>query len=191
MQFKACMPVIAPYSEDATGKVSYGAGKRVGKLMKVDVNPNFEKVKVYADDDVAEEVDIFKNAAIALGTNHIPVDCEPVMFGSTYDPEKRSAVYGEDDNGQYVGFGSIYCKKIDKKDVYFMEWLHKVKFVLPNESRTTKGESISFNTPSISGTAYNDANGKWRTVDNFDSLADALDALYTKANIQKPGEATT
>lgn len=190
MQFKACMPVIAPYQESANGSISYGSGKRVGKLMKVDVNPAFEKVKVYADDGVAEEVDIFKNAPIALGTNHIPVDCEPIMFGNTYDAEKRSAVYGEDDNGQYVGFGSVYCKKIDKKDVYFMEWLHKVKFVLPNESRTTKGETISFNTPSISGTAYADANGKWRTVDNFDSLSAALGALFTKANMQNPGGET-
>lgn len=190
MQFKACMPVIAQYNAAENGTITYSEGKRVGKLMKVDVNPTFENVKVFADDSIAEEINIFKNAAVTLGTNHIPSDCEPVMFGNTYDAQKRSAEYGEDDNGQYVGFGSVYCKKIDGKDVYYMEWLHKVKFVLPNESRTTKGETISFNTPSITGTAYADTNGKWRTVDNFDSLDAAIDALYAKANMQAPGGKT-
>ena len=160
MQYKACTPVIAPYQVGAEDSISYGPGKRVGKLMKVDVNPTFENVKVFADDGIAEEINIFKNAAITLGTNHIPADCEPIMFGCTYSEDKRSAEYGEDDIGQYVGFGSVYCKKIDGKDVYYMEWLHKVMFVLPDESRTTKGETIAFNTPSITGTAYVDANGK-------------------------------
>lgn len=185
MQYKACIPVIAPYSTDESGALSYGDGKRVGKLMKVDVAPAFENVKVYADDSIAEEVNLFKNAAVTLGTNHIPADCEPIMFGCTYDEEKGSMVNGEDDDGQYVGFGSIYCKKLDGKDVYYMEWLHKVKFVLPSESRTTRGETIAFNTPSITGTAYADANGKWRTVDKYDTLKAAQDALFTKANIAK------
>ena len=184
MQYKACTPVIAPYQVGDNGSITYAPGKRVGKLMKVDVSPAFDNVKVYADDGVAEEVNLFKNASVTLGTNYIPSDCEPIMFGNTYDAEKRSAEYGENDNGKYVGFGSVYCKKIDGKDVYFMEWLHKVKFTLPNESRTTRNETVSFNTPSITGTAYKDENGKWRTVDNFDSLAEALNALFSKANMQ-------
>lgn len=190
MQYKACVPVIAPYQVDASGKISYGTGKRVGKLMKVDVSPAFDNVKVYADDDVAEESNLFKNAAVTLGTNYIPADCEPIMFGNTYDETKKSAVYGEDDDGQYVGFGSVYCKKINSKDVYFVEWLHKVKFVLPNESRTTKGETIAFNTPSITGTAYKDADGNWRTVEEYDTLALAVSALLAKANMSETATTT-
>lgn len=190
MQFKACMPVIAPYHAEEDGTVTYDTGKRIGKLMKVGVSPAFDNVKVYADDDVAEEVNLFKSAAVTLGTNYIPTDCESIMFGCKYDEQTKSKVDGEDDNGSFVGFGSIYCKKISGKDVYYVEWLHKVKFVLPSEERTTKGETTAFNTPSITGTAYKDAAGKWRTTTECDSLAAAREALYEKANMQMPGAAT-
>ena len=182
MQFKACMPVIAPYK--ATGDtISYEAGKRVGKLMKVDVAPAFDNIKVYADDGVAEHVNVFKSAAVTLGTNYIPSECETIMFGCKYDNQSKTKTDAADDDGSFVGFGSIYCKKIDSKDVYFMEWLHKVKFALPSESRTTKGETTTFNTPSITGTAYADEKGDWRTTTQYESLDAAKTALLTKANI--------
>lgn len=182
MQFKACIPVIAPYKA-TNGTITYEAGKRIGKLMKVDVAPAFDNIKVYADDGVAEHVNIFKNATVTLGTNYIPTECEPLMFGCSYDEATKTKVDAADDDGDFVGFGSIYCKKIDGKDIYFMEWLHKVKFALPSESRTTKGETTSFNTPSITGTAYADETGEWRTTTEHPSLDEAKDALFTKANI--------
>lgn len=182
MQFKACLPVIAPYNANGNS-ISYDTGKIVGKLMKVDVAPAFTPVKVYADDGVATYVNVFKDAAVTLGTNYIPTDCEPIMFGCSYDDKTKTKVDSEDDDGRCVGFGSIYCKKIDSKDVYYMEWLHKVKFTLPSENRTTKGETITFNTPNITGTAYADENGEWRTTTEYTSLEAAKDALFAKANI--------
>lgn len=184
MQYKASKPVIAPITEDsASGEPVYGSGEIIGKLMTVNASPENEEVKVYADDGLAESVSAFKSAKIDLGTNIIKKKAGVIMFGFEYNEESQTEIYRESDDGKYCGFGYIYAEKADGKDKYYFDWYFKVKFALPSKSYTTKGESVAFNTPTISGTAYSAANGKWRETLGFDTAAEANAELMKRANI--------
>lgn len=183
-QYKACCPVIAPIESEENGVITYGTGMILDRLMNVKVSPEYDNPKVFGDDGVAEEMNLFKSAAVELGTTTIPADAEPMMFGNTYDKEKQTIVDKEDDEGSYCGFGFFICERIKGKDVYKLHWIKKVKYKMPSDEFETKNETISFKTPSISGTAYADCTGEWRDRQLFDNASSAMSGLLTLANIK-------
>ena len=72
---------------------------------------------------------------------------------------------------------------MDGERKYLMYFVHKVKFSLPSETHSTKGDSITFNTSSIEGKAIADKTGAWRTKTYYTTAAEAITALKTKVGI--------
>lgn len=176
-QYKACMPIVAPIiTEDESG-IIYGEMHTLGKMMSVKISPEYEDVKVYGDDQIAEEVNVFKSAGIELGVTHLPTECESVIFGNLVNPETGKITDTEFDDGNYCGFGFIICLKVKGKDIYRLYVIRKSKFTVPNDEFNTKGETISFQTPNISGKAYAPIDGKWRERQEFTTAAEAISAL--------------
>ncbi len=66
---------------------------------------------------------------------------------------------------------------------YLTYVVHKVKFSLPSETDTTKGDNITFNTSSLEGKAIADKSGAWRTKTYYTTAAEAISALKTKFGI--------
>lgn len=182
-QYKACCPVVAPIKNDAAEETVYNAGFVLDRLMTVKISPEYDSPTVYADDQIAEQINIFKSAGVDLGITTVPEDCECIIFGNTYDKTTGKITDKEDDDGSYCGFGFVYCEMINGKNKYKLYWLKKVKFKMPSDDFATKGESVSFKTPTITGTAYATADGEWRIRQTYANAKEAISALKELAKI--------
>ena len=190
-QFKASLPVFAPIASESNSATTYENGAFVGKMVKTEVKPNKVEGSLYADDALAEYETEFKDADISLETSTIPVDVYVSMFGETKgtagSPTTETLTSKDSDAPQYGGYGFVSVEVVDGEKRYLMYWVHKVKFSLPSETHTTKGDNIAFNTSSIEGKAVADKSGAWRTKTYFETADEAINALKTKAGIAEAG----
>ena len=174
-------PVIAVYSEE-NGKAVYSGGIRFGKAIKIEVDPQYEDISDYRDINDTEEDEEFSYADITLDTDEVPEEAEPMMFGRETDGISR-----ESDCPGYVGVG-VRTKHIKNGRIrYLAIWIHKTKFKEGSSSHETKGDSVSYQTPSTSGKAVPDVEGKWRTKRTFETAEEADHWIDTIAGIEREG----
>lgn len=195
--YRACSPLFGQCQDNTLeSSKTVDNTTAIGKMIEVTVKPNFKETILYADDDVAEKVKIFDNADITLGIDELDLMAATEMFGFTTtevtsNSEKVKTVAEKyDTQPNYGAFGYIYGAMKERKQTYVVVVLHRAIFDLPEEKATTMGESITFSTPSISGKAYKDVDGNWRTrcfnistlekakiilekLTKFDSIADS------------------
>jgi phi13 family phage major tail protein len=145
---------------DATAE-TYSNGFKCGKAISTAVTPNYSSQSLYADDSEAERVDEFVNAAVTVGTDRLPSQAAPILFGHTQTGGEE--VSKSSDAGRYVGYGFWVSKMEDGVKTYKGVVLHKVKFTEGEESYQTKGDQITFQTPNLSGNATTLNDGTWRT----------------------------
>lgn len=89
-----------------------------------------------------------------------------------------------DDKPPYCGYGFSGCEAIDDDtDTYTACWIYKVKFAEGEDSYTTRGENITFNSQKFSGTAVGAKDKTWRDIQQFDTEDEALAWLKEKACI--------
>ena len=114
--------------------------------------------EVYADDGADEVVKEFVSGEITLNVNDLlPADLA-ALLGQKQDTDK--VVYGSDsDEAPYTAIG-FRAKKAGGTYKYI--WLYKVKFAIPDENYTTKGDSIEFTTPEIVGQFIKRSDGLWK-----------------------------
>lgn len=179
----AAKPMFAPMQEQTkTTDPLYGAAQAVGKMISVEVKPQYKVGTLYADDDVAEEKKVFNYADVVLNTSTLPLACAAVMFGKTNtNPKEGEDIYDNvNDEAQYGAFGYIYGQVVDKKTSYIVVFLPKVMFDVPEEKSETQGENITFQTPTINGKAYISDSGDWRIKTPCATMAEAITTLEGK-----------
>lgn len=190
--YKACNPFFAKCKTNniADSKNVSETPKVIGKMIECTIKPNFKEATLYADDDIAEQIREFDSADITLGVDEMEPDAYEDMFGhAAKEVEGYSGAKIVTENGDtpanFGTHGHIYAISKNNITSFVACMLHRVKFEPPEEKVTTKGESITFNTPSITGKAYKDEDGSWRTrVFNIKTLAEAktiLNKLVTRA----------
>lgn len=138
----------AKITEDESGEESYGTPMSLAKAMTVDLSVELAEATLYADDGAAEVVKEFKSGTLTLGIDDIGVQVAQDLTGAKIDTNKV-LISTSEDGGAPVAIG-FRAKKANGKYRYF--WLYKVKFGIPATNLTTKGESITFSTPTIEGT---------------------------------------
>lgn len=163
-----------------TAANTYSDALALGKAVSMEITPNFAEASLYADDGQAEYVKEFSNADVTLGTSTIPAKLFNVMFGHTVGDTDSTITYNKDDQNGYVGLGVIAPSIVDDARGFDALFLPKVKFADPADSFETKGESVTFKTPSISGKASADDDGNWKYVKTFASEAEAVKWINTK-----------
>ena len=138
----------AKITEDAEGNESYGTPQKLAKAMSADLSVELAEATLYADDGAAEIVKEFKSGTLSLGVDDIGAAVASDLTGATIDSNGVVISTGED-GGDPVAIG-FRAKKSNGKYKYF--WLYRVKFGIPATALATKGDSITFNTPTIEGT---------------------------------------
>ena len=138
----------AKITEDESGEETYGTPTSLAKAMTVDLSVELAEATLYADDGAAEVVKEFKSGTLTLGIDDIGVQAAQDLTGAKIDTNKV-LISTSEDGGAPVAIG-FRAKKANGKYRYF--WLYKVKFGIPATNLTTKGESITFSTPTIEGT---------------------------------------
>ena len=135
-------------TEDSSGDETYGTPKTLAKAMQADLTVELAEATLYADDALSEVVKEFKSAKLTLGVDDLSKDVLEDLTGAKVD-DNGVIVSASEDGGEPVAIG-FRAKKSNGKYRYF--WLYRVKFAIPSTNLQTKGDSITFSTPSIEGT---------------------------------------
>ena len=158
-------PYFSIITEDANGQETYGEPEGMAKAIQVGLTVNTSTATLYADDGADETVNEFVNGTLSMGLNDLLSTVAAKMLGARVD-QNGALVTSTEDIAPYVAVG-FRAKKPNGKYRYF--WLYRVKFGVPSTNLATKGESITFQTPTIEGTIMRrnkpDTQGKhpWKT----------------------------
>lgn len=135
-------------TEDDNGNETYATPQVLAKAMTADLSVELNEATLYADDGAAEVVKEFKAGTLSLGVDDIGASVASDLTGSTIDLN-GVVISASEDGGDPVAVG-FRAKKSNGKYRYY--WLYRVKFGIPATNLATKGDSITFSTPTIEGT---------------------------------------
>ena len=135
-------------TEDSDGNETYAAPSILAKAMTADLSVELAEATLYADDGASEIVKEFKSGTLSLGVDDIGPAAASDLTGATID-KNGVIISTSEDGGDPVAVG-FRAKKANGKYRYF--WLYRVKFGIPATNLATKGDSITFSTPTIEGT---------------------------------------
>ena len=138
----------AKITEDDNGDETYATPMQMAKAMSADLSVELAEATLYADDGAAEIVKEFKSGTLSLGVDDIGAAVASDLTGANIDAN-GVVISTSEDGGDPVAVG-FRAKKANGKYKYF--WLYRVKFGIPATNLATKGDSITFSTPTIEGT---------------------------------------
>ena len=183
----------AKITEGENGEETYATPTPLAKAISAELSVELAEAILYADDGAAEIVKEFKNGTLALGIDDIGSTVASDLTGATID-DKHVLISTSEDGGTPVAVG-FRAKKANGKYKYY--WLYKVKFGIPATNLATKGDSITFSTPTIEGTIMRrnklDAKGKhpWKaevTEGDTEVAAETITNWYK--NVYEPSFAS-
>jgi phi13 family phage major tail protein len=138
----------AKITENENGEETYDTPVPLAKAISAELSVELAEATLYADDGAAEVVKEFQSGTLTLGVADIGLDAAEVLTGATLD-DNKVLISTSEDGGAPVAIG-FRAKKANGKYRYF--WLYRVKFGIPATNLQTKGDSITFSTPTIEGT---------------------------------------
>lgn len=138
----------AKITEDENGDETYSIPKSLAKAISAELSIELAEATLYADDGAAEVVKEFKQGTLTLGIDDIGVVSAQDLTGAVID-DNKVLISASENGGSPVAIG-FRAKKANGKYRYF--WLYRVKFGVPATNLATKGDSITFSTPTIEGT---------------------------------------
>ena len=138
----------AKITEGANGEETYATPIQLAKAISADLSVELAEATLYADDGTAEVAKEFKSGTLSLGIDDIGATAASDLTGAVID-KNNVIVSAAEDGGSPVAIG-FRAKKANGKYRYF--WLYRVVFGIPATNLATKGDSITFSTPTIEGT---------------------------------------
>ncbi len=137
----------AKITESETGEETYDIPKSLAKAIKAELSIELVEAILYADDGAAEVIKDFKQGKLTLGVDEIGLAAAQDLTGATTD-DNGVLVSASENSGGPVAIG---FRALRPNGTYRYFWLYKVKFGFPATNLETKGDAITFQTPSIEG----------------------------------------
>lgn len=138
----------AVIKEDANGDETYSTPVPLAKAISAELSIELAEATLYADDGASEVVKEFKSGTLSLGVDDIGNSTASDLTGAVID-KNNVVISVSEGTSSPVAIG-FRAKKSNGKYKYF--WFYRVKFGIPATSLATKGDSITFSTPTIEGT---------------------------------------
>jgi len=141
---------VAILNEDTDiigGTITYETPVRLAKLINIGITKTVGEAELYADDSLDEYVATQTAQEISINPKDITPEQEALLLGKRLDTN-GGIVSGSDDNAPYCAV-MFRSKKSDGKYQYRV--LYKVKFRPYDETYDTQSNSITFQTPTITG----------------------------------------
>ncbi len=188
------IPVIGDYKNN-DNNVTYSNPVVADKAVEYGVSwTTSDDNPLYADNAIAEQDSgVFQSGELTLGTADLPQELSKRILGLknktvTYGEEQtvEELIYDDEAKSPYLGFGVIELHQINNVDKYRAVFLPKIKFNLPEEAATTKGDSVDWQTKSISANILRsdlvdeDYSHPWMIDAWFESEAEAVTYLMYK-----------
>lgn len=175
----AYVGLARPYISQLINEVAkqYSGCFKCGKAMSVNITPNYNEAKLYADNQLAEYVKEFKDGTFKLGTDRLPKQAKKICFGHTVEGDE--VTYKTGDTANYVGVGFYVDEMLDGVKQYVATIVYKAKFTEGAEDYTTKGENIEFKTPALEGTIAGISSTEWKKTKAFQTELEAETWIQT------------
>lgn len=180
------VPIAARYSDDGFGNITYTGGRRFAKAVEFQTAFGDKKSNnLYADNSIAESQNSFSGGTITLKTDNLDAEASKLILGLTEEEihyngkTAKTLVDKASDTSPYLGFGIIMKGQNSGKPGYVAVILPKVVFSTPADSAKTQGESIEWQTPTITGTIMRDdqPDPAWRYRAEFPTEAAAAEFI--------------
>lgn len=177
--------VMVPGSDVAGGTATYGTVKPLAGVGKISINPNGSITRLAGDNNAA------LHTVNSVGKKDVALDLADI------DPAALAEILGHTAVGSGVvdnsldiapdialGFKILHTGT----SVYTYTWLYKGKFMEPDESVDTKGDTISMQRVSLKGefTDLISIPGQWRYKDRTPSMSAGLIAAFFASVIFGP-----
>ena len=137
----------ARITESSDGEETYGTPTMLAKAIKAELSIELVEAVLHADDGIAELIKDFKSGKLTLGVDDIGVTAARDLTGATTD-DNGVLISASENSGNPVAVG---FRAMKPNNTYRYFWLFKVKFGFPATNLQTKGDSITFQTPTIEG----------------------------------------
>ena len=188
-------PYFAVYS--ASGNtVTYANGGLFGKAteMNIELNDGGSNI-LYADNGPAESDNQFSGGTVTITTDELSAAAlttaldmveESITITGVTTTGAKWLINNDQQNVPYVGVGGIAKKMIGGEIKYVAVVLDKVKLLNIAQSITTQGETIEWQTPSVTGDIFRSdkANHDWRRISTpLDTEAEAELCVKSYLNI--------
>ena len=190
--------VVAKVATETTGQaLTYSAGMVAAKAIAGNLTWNRNDNPLYADDSIAENDNGATGGTLELNVDDLMDAVRAYMMGDeavTVGTGSAATTEYEttDQPAPYVGLGYMRVRVKDGATSYQAVWYHKAQFAENNENAQTKGDTITWQTPTLNGRimgVQNDASGKirYRRRATFDTAAAAVAWLDAKAGVTAQG----
>ena len=141
--------VYCPMTTEDTTETAPGYGEVVKApgVMSLNINPNGSQETLFADDGPMETASTLGKIEVEIQKAELTTQNKADMLGHQIDG-KGALVYGDSDIPPWLAIGFRTLKSNGK---YRYVWLYKGKFTEPEDANETKGDSINFQSDTISG----------------------------------------
>lgn len=177
MRYPKYCVITVTENQDGTESETYGTLKVMGKAISATTNVSYTSSDLYADDGKAESVREFTGGTISLNTDELENTVVADLSGAATDAN-GGIDFDADDTAPYIRMG--YIRRRIKRGVttFGAMVLMRVKFAPLNDEDNTKGESITFGTPTLTGDIFKNHQKKWRKYSQwFETESAAIEWL--------------
>lgn len=139
------------------GTVTYDTPISMGEAMSVELNLTAAEGRLYAESRLAEYKKLITGGTASVGVKYIPDAAKKLLFGMSENTRAsgtssvKSLKTTAKDIAQYVGMGFYAPDAVDGADKYTAVFVYKVLFGAPAYVYATKGDSLTFQTPTTTG----------------------------------------
>lgn len=131
--------------DDSTG-VTYEAPEKIVGAISANVNPNPSSATLFADDGPYDSASTLGEIELELNMADIPPAKQALLLGHTF--ANGILVRKSSDTPPWVAVG---YRSLKSNGSYRYTWLYKGKFAEAEQENQTKGDSIEWKTPTITG----------------------------------------
>lgn len=140
------------------GTITYETPISMGDAMSVELNLTAAEGRLYAESRLAEYKKLITGGTASVGVKYITDAAQKLLFGMSENTRnvgtntsQKSLKATAKDIAKYVGMGFYAPDAIDGTDKYTAVFVYKVLFGAPGYVYATKGDSITFQTPTTTG----------------------------------------
>lgn len=191
---------IYGYNEE-TKTITYSDGGSLGKATEVDVTINTsEDNNLFADNGMAETDRQFTDGTITVGTDHLSQEVSKAILGAKEqaleeipgitDTDVKELIFDDSMSNPYLGQGIIIKTQKNNVTAWRAVVFTKTMFNVPDESATTQGDQIEWQTPSLVANILRDDSPThmWKREATFTTEAQAEAYLDFRLGITKAVE---
>lgn len=150
--------------------------KTLGKAISMNVAVNTADAELYADDGLAEYDTEFVDGNITLEVDDLGDDAEEDLLGASVGTD-GDVLSKSDDVASYVRIGGVIGRTKSGVKQYRAVIYMRVKFGIPADNFSTKGQTISYGTPSLTGKVAQNHRKEWRYKSKWCDTPEAAETL--------------